>query len=131
MYPSDFVKAPEPVRTSGPSIPGCGCSCGPATPIITGGAAEAAEGVLVALRAAIRRREIWVEGASQWRNPEADLPADVEASRDVHYQALGNPRDPAAFIAGGEKRHAVALGRLNNALAPGKHGRGDDHHPAW
>ena len=48
--------------------------------------------VLVALRAAIRRREIWVEGASQWRNPEDDLPADFEASRDVHYQALGKPR---------------------------------------
>ena len=78
--------------------------------------------VLVALRAAIRRREIWVEGASQWRNPEADLPADFEASRDVHYQALGKPRDPAAFIAGLKERHAVALGRLNDALAQGSTG---------
>ncbi|MGW4801717.1 Tn3 family transposase, partial [Nonomuraea sp. NPDC004297] len=31
--------------------------------------------VLVALRKAIRRREIWVEGANTWRNPDEDLPA--------------------------------------------------------
>ena len=78
--------------------------------------------VLVALRAAIRRREIWVEGASQWRNPDDDLPADFDASRDVHYQALGKPRDPAAFIAGLREQHATALGRLNDALAAGTTG---------
>jgi hypothetical protein len=78
--------------------------------------------VLVALRAAIRRREIWVEGASQWRNPEDDLPADFEASRDVHYQALGKPRDPAAFISELKERQAAALGRLNDALAAGAAG---------
>ena len=78
--------------------------------------------VLVALRAAIRRREIWVESASQWRNPDDDLPADFDASRDVHYQALGKPRDPAAFIAGLREQHATALGRLNDALAAGSTG---------
>ena len=76
----------------------------------------------MSLRAAIRRREIWVEGASQWRNPEDDLPADFEASRDVHYQALGKPRDPGAFIADLRQRHAAALGRLNDALAGGTAG---------
>lgn len=30
--------------------------------------------VLVALRDAVRRREIWVVGANRWRNPEDDLP---------------------------------------------------------
>ncbi|MFJ8692055.1 hypothetical protein [Streptomyces roseolilacinus] len=34
--------------------------------------------VLVALKHAIRRREIYVEGAARWRNPEDDLPGDVE-----------------------------------------------------
>lgn len=33
--------------------------------------------VLVALHKAIRRREIWVEGANTWRNPDEDLPADL------------------------------------------------------
>ncbi len=44
--------------------------------------------VLVALRKALRRREIWVEGANIWRNPEDDLPPDFEENRDVHYGAL-------------------------------------------
>ncbi|GAA2536572.1 MULTISPECIES: hypothetical protein [Streptomyces] len=41
--------------------------------------------VLVSLRDALRRREIWVVGANRWRNPEDDLPADFEDNRDVHY----------------------------------------------
>ena len=54
--------------------------------------------------------------------PADDLPADFDASRDVHYQALGKPRDPAAFIAGLREQHATALGRLNDALAAGTTG---------
>ncbi|GAA4621913.1 hypothetical protein GCM10023196_012010 [Actinoallomurus vinaceus] len=34
--------------------------------------------VLVALRDAIRRREIYIEGVARWRNPEDDLPGDFE-----------------------------------------------------
>jgi hypothetical protein len=41
--------------------------------------------VLVALRDAVRRREIYVEGAARWCNPEEDLPGDFEATRAVHY----------------------------------------------
>lgn len=54
--------------------------------------------VLVALRDAVRRREIWVVGANRWRNPEDDLPADFEDNRDVHYAALGQPQDSGEFI---------------------------------
>ncbi|GAA2670066.1 hypothetical protein [Nonomuraea recticatena] len=39
--------------------------------------------MLVSLRRAIRRREIWVEGGNTWRHPDQDLPADFEANRDV------------------------------------------------
>ncbi|MGH3249266.1 MAG: Tn3 family transposase, partial [Trebonia sp.] len=78
--------------------------------------------VLVALRKAIRRREIWVEGGSTWRNPEEDLPADFEANRDVHYGALKKPRDPAEFIADLQKRHTAALGMLNKAVKKGTTG---------
>ncbi|MGH7743885.1 MAG: Tn3 family transposase [Candidatus Dormibacteria bacterium] len=73
--------------------------------------------VLVSLRQAIRRREIWVEGANIWRNPEDDLPADFEDNRDVHYQALSKPRDPQEFITDLRRRHTAALGRLNTALS--------------
>lgn len=54
--------------------------------------------VLVALRDAVRRREIWVVGANRWRNPEDDLPADFEDNRDVHYAALGQPQDARLII---------------------------------
>ena len=54
--------------------------------------------VLKTLRDAVRRREVWVLGATRWRNPEADLPTDFEANRDVHYEALRHPRDPDHFI---------------------------------
>ncbi|WP_051753584.1 Tn3 family transposase [Streptosporangium amethystogenes] len=72
--------------------------------------------VLVALRKAIRRREIWVEGGKIWRNPEADLPADFDDNRDVHYEALSKPRGPATFIADLQRRHTAALDRLDKAI---------------
>jgi hypothetical protein len=78
--------------------------------------------VLVALRKAIRRREIWVEGGNIWRNPEDDLPPDFEENRDVHYEALSKPRDPQAFIADLQQRHTDALTRLNTALKKGATG---------
>jgi hypothetical protein len=78
--------------------------------------------VLVALRKAIRRREIWVEGGNIWRNPDLDLPADFEANRDVHYQALSKLRDPSEFIADLKKRHTAALTMLNTALKKGTTG---------
>jgi hypothetical protein len=55
---------------------------------------------LIALRDAIRRREVWVAGASRWRNPEEDLPKDFEENRDVHYVSLGQPLNPDEFVAG-------------------------------
>ncbi|MER6948680.1 Tn3 family transposase [Nonomuraea sp. NPDC000554] len=55
--------------------------------------------VLVALRNALRRREIYADGAARWRNPEEDLPADFEDNRDVHYENLRQPLDAAEFIA--------------------------------
>lgn len=78
--------------------------------------------VLVALRKAIRRREIWVAGGKMWRNPDDDLPPGFEDNRDVHYQALSKPRDPAEFIADLQRRHVEALGRLDTALGEGGSG---------
>ncbi|MFF0290804.1 hypothetical protein [Streptomyces sp. NPDC005262] len=64
--------------------------------------------VLVALRDAVRRREIYVEGAARWRNPEGDLPGDFEATRAVHYAAIRQPLNPRAFIADLKKRMTAA-----------------------
>ena len=84
--------------------------------------------VLVALREAIRRREIWVVGANRWRNPEDDLPADFEDNRDVHYAALRQAPGPGRV----HRRPAAdgmrdGLDRLEQALADGHHRRGGDH----
>ncbi|MFI8829216.1 hypothetical protein [Streptomyces sp. NPDC053431] len=78
--------------------------------------------VLVALRDAIRRREIYVEGGLRWRNPENDLPGDFEATRTAHYAAICQPMDPQAFIADLKQRMTVSLDRLSAVLADGSAG---------
>jgi hypothetical protein len=72
--------------------------------------------VLRSLREGLRRREIWVVGANRWRNPEADLPTDFEANREVHYAALRQPLDPSAFIDELRRRIRSALGDLEVAV---------------
>ncbi|ATE60022.1 Tn3 family transposase [Thauera sinica] len=54
--------------------------------------------VLRALRKRLRTKEIWVEGADRYRDPEADLPADFDAKRDTYYDLLKAPKDPEVFI---------------------------------
>jgi hypothetical protein len=71
---------------------------------------------LVALRDALRRREIYVDGANRWRNPDDDLPGDFETTREVHYAAIRQPLDPTEFIAGLRERLAAALDRFDSAL---------------
>jgi hypothetical protein len=78
--------------------------------------------VLTALREALRRREIWVAGASRWRDPEADLPADFELHREVHYAAIKQPLDPTAFVADLRTRLDQALAGFAAALRAGKTG---------
>lgn len=73
--------------------------------------------VLVALRDAVRRREVYVEGGGRWRNPEDDLPGDFEDTREVHYAALRQPLDPTAFVDSLRQRMTEALDRLDQALA--------------
>ncbi|MEO3843928.1 MULTISPECIES: hypothetical protein [unclassified Streptomyces] len=78
--------------------------------------------VMVALREAIRRREIYVEGGLRWRNPEDDLPGDFEATRAVHYAAIRQPLDPKAFIQSLKRRMTDGLDRVSAALADGSAG---------
>ena len=73
--------------------------------------------VLVALRDAIRRREVFIEDAHRWRDPDHDLPANFETTRNVHYESLRQPTDPQAFINDLRKRLVLALTRFDQALA--------------
>jgi hypothetical protein len=68
------------------------------------------------LREAIRRREVWVLGAVRWQNPDADLPADFDAHRDVHYQRLRQPLDPTAFVTAVRDELTAALRGLDTAV---------------
>ncbi|WP_208870254.1 Tn3 family transposase [Streptomyces monomycini] len=78
--------------------------------------------VLVPLRDAIPRREIYVQGGQRWGDPEDDLPGDFEATRAVHYAAIRQPLDPEEFIADLKQRMTAGLDRLSTALADGSAG---------
>jgi TnpA family transposase len=69
-----------------------------------------------ALRDALRCKEIWVEGADRWRNPDQDLPQDFEERRAEHYQALRKPMDPSRFIDALQAELRGELAALNDAL---------------
>jgi len=72
--------------------------------------------VLISLREAIRRREIWIEGSRRWGDPETDLPQDFEEHRERHYAALSQPLDPTVFIDKLQADLDAALQRLSDAL---------------
>jgi len=56
--------------------------------------------VLTQLRERIRAKEIWIEGADRYRNPDDDLPVDFSEHRDAYYDDLGLSRDAKRFVAG-------------------------------
>jgi TnpA family transposase len=72
--------------------------------------------VLVALRNAIRRREVFVDKARRWRDPDQDLPADFETARTAHYESLRQPTDPAEFIDALRQRMTTALASFDKAI---------------
>ena len=51
--------------------------------------------VLAQLRERVRAKEIWVDGADRYRNPDDDLPADFWKRKEIHIiRALASPRMP-------------------------------------
>ena len=72
--------------------------------------------VLQALREGIRCKEIWIEGADRYRNPDEDVPQDFAAHRVHYYQTLNQPLDSQTFVAGVQRTMEHWLTRLNAAL---------------
>lgn len=72
--------------------------------------------LLVSLRDALRRREVFVDAARKWRDPEDDLPKDFDVTRELHYEALRQPLDPTVFIRDLQSRMGRALEKLENAM---------------
>jgi TnpA family transposase len=54
--------------------------------------------VLQSLRTRLRCKEIWIEGADRYRNPDEDLPQDFEEHKEEYFQALKAPLDVEPFI---------------------------------
>lgn len=69
--------------------------------------------VLKALREGLRCKEIWVNGANKYRNPDEDLPIDFEKNREQHYLALKKPKDAREFTSKLQEEMRTALFMLN------------------
>ena len=72
--------------------------------------------VLRALRNALRCREMWVEGARRYRNPDEDVPQDFEEKRTAYYEGLSLPMRSNDFINDLQARMEKALRTLNSGL---------------
>ncbi|MFE2471196.1 DUF4158 domain-containing protein [Streptomyces mirabilis] len=72
--------------------------------------------VFQALRDRLRCKEIWVDGADKWRNPDEDLPDDFEVRRAEYYEKLNKPRDAKLFIAQLQSEMRTELSALDTKL---------------
>lgn len=72
--------------------------------------------VLRALREKLRCKEIWVEGADRFRNPDEDLPDDFAQQRAHYYAELKQPLDAETFIAAEQKALQEALQMLDQGI---------------
>lgn len=73
-------------------------------------------GVLQALRDRLRCKEVWIEGADRFRNPDDDLPADFATHRDDYYKALQQPQVADEFIDSLQQSMHQALSELDTHL---------------
>lgn len=72
--------------------------------------------VLTTLRDKIRCKEVWVEGAGRFRNPDEDLPGDFEQKRAEYYSALAQPGEAQTFTRQLRTHMETALDALNTDL---------------
>ncbi len=73
--------------------------------------------VLQSLRTQLRCKEIWIEGASRYRNPDEDLPQDFEEHKKEYFQALKVPLDVEPFIANIKNTMKDKLNMLHEGIA--------------
>jgi TnpA family transposase len=72
--------------------------------------------VLTALREKLRCKEVWVQGAHRFRDPNEDLPQDFDARRDEYYAALEQPREARVFVDELRRKMETALAAFNASL---------------
>lgn len=71
---------------------------------------------LRALRNGLRCREIWVNGANRYRNPDEDVPQDFEDRRDAYYNDLNLPSEAEEFVATVKLKMLDALASFDRSL---------------
>jgi hypothetical protein len=72
--------------------------------------------VLTTLREKLRCKEVWVQGAHRFRNPNEDLPQDFDTRRDEYYAALEQPREARVFVDALRSKMESALAAFNASL---------------
>lgn len=72
--------------------------------------------VLETLKDKLKCKEIWVEGADKYRNPDEDLPQDFNTKRDYYYNDLGITQDADKFVEELRLQLANSLELLNSTL---------------
>jgi TnpA family transposase len=72
--------------------------------------------VLQSLRDKLRCKEIWVEGADRYRNPDEDVPPDFSAKRSQYYESLKLPLNADNFVKQVKGQVEQALQTLNDTL---------------
>jgi TnpA family transposase len=79
--------------------------------------------VLQQLQRALKCKEIWVEGAHAFRNPNDDLPADWDnvGRRIAHYEKLGLPVEADHFVENLRGRMTAALHEFDRILPRQSH----------
>ncbi len=73
-------------------------------------------GVLSSLRDRLRSKEIWVEGADHFRNPDTDLPQDFETHRGHYYETLNQPLAASTFTSTLKRAMHQSLVQFNERL---------------
>ncbi|MFZ0255073.1 MAG: Tn3 family transposase, partial [Gammaproteobacteria bacterium] len=72
--------------------------------------------VLQTLQKRLRCKEIWVEKADRYRNPDDDLPQDFEQRRAEYYDTLSLPLDAQTFITRLKRELGDELAALDRAM---------------
>jgi TnpA family transposase len=73
--------------------------------------------VLLALREHLRSKEVWLQGANRYRNPDEDLPGDFEQERSTYYSALKLPSEAETFIEGVKREMHESLTAFHDGLS--------------
>jgi TnpA family transposase len=76
--------------------------------------------VLQMLRAKLRTKEVWVEGAGKFCDPARDLPQDFDARRDHYCEQLGLPTDAVAFTNNMAVKMRTALADFDRSFPANK-----------